>query len=564
MKRIIFFVLVLVLMSTAALKAQVTIGSQTEPASGALLDLKTHTPTDSVGGPTTEKGLLLPRVALQTINSLAPLYTGVDADVILGHKGLVVYNVKPIPNVFTQGIYYWDGAQWVQSGAEAVTIALPAGIINGNVLKWDAGTSHWTTQPDEQGIVTITSPHTLTVGGSGTNAVTLALPAGTNGQVLKWVDSAWVPGADQVGTPSTGDGVGVATVTPLLNGGLFVNQTGDGTTSTGATATISIADNGVSIAKIAGSAVATAGTFLKQDGTWATPPDNNTFPAFTSTNGIAITGSGTNAVTLALPAGTNGQVLKWVNSAWVPDTDNVGTPSSGDGVGVATVAPLLNGGLFVNQTGDGTTSTGATATISIADNGVSIAKIAGSVAATAGTFLKQDGTWATPTDNNTFPAFTSTNGITVTGSATNAVTLALPTGNPVTGDTILVWRNNKWEPGKLPASGGSETLNITPIITTAGNYNIETEYPDANFIMVNATSGVTKFLFPTTGVEVGKKITIANGSGGGVVEIVTDATFTNTINTPDSYLFDGSYGVIWPSIVQTHIFVGAGKWVAMP
>jgi hypothetical protein len=108
--------LVVALLLATNLHAQVTIGSENEPAKGALLELKTH--ANYADSTTTEKGgLLLPRVKLVEEYNLQPFIntTLTHADSI-EHIGLTVYNVSS-SNGFTPGIYYWDGSKWKKSAA---------------------------------------------------------------------------------------------------------------------------------------------------------------------------------------------------------------------------------------------------------------------------------------------------------------------------------------------------------------------------------------------------------------------------------------------------------------
>lgn len=98
--------------------AQTTIGSDLEPISGSLLDLKEYAP-DSKNS-TATKGLILPRVELTDRNQLYPMfinnatYTGQEKMTQdMQHIGLVVYNTNSgEPYNFCQGIYVWDGYQW--------------------------------------------------------------------------------------------------------------------------------------------------------------------------------------------------------------------------------------------------------------------------------------------------------------------------------------------------------------------------------------------------------------------------------------------------------------------
>jgi hypothetical protein len=84
------------------LQAQVTIGSNYKPDTNALLDLK-----ENADG-TSQKGLLLTRVALSQTTSSAPLSTHV--------KGMIVYNTATAGDV-TPGYYYNDGIKWVRAEA---------------------------------------------------------------------------------------------------------------------------------------------------------------------------------------------------------------------------------------------------------------------------------------------------------------------------------------------------------------------------------------------------------------------------------------------------------------
>jgi hypothetical protein len=101
MKKMMLLMLTLLIWGTASMNAQVTIGSNSNPDAAAVLDLQA-----------TDKGLLIPRVALTAIDSPLPL-TGKVA-------GMVVYNTGK-GGVAAEGIYYNDGANWVKVGSGTVT-----------------------------------------------------------------------------------------------------------------------------------------------------------------------------------------------------------------------------------------------------------------------------------------------------------------------------------------------------------------------------------------------------------------------------------------------------------
>jgi hypothetical protein len=99
MKKMIFLMLTLLIMGVASMNAQVTIGSENLPHSGAVLDLQ----SDNLG-------LKLPNVALG--NDLTVFKLPVTAESTKEKaKGMYVYNTNP---VIGEGVYVWDGGQWIQ------------------------------------------------------------------------------------------------------------------------------------------------------------------------------------------------------------------------------------------------------------------------------------------------------------------------------------------------------------------------------------------------------------------------------------------------------------------
>lgn len=123
-----FLCIVGILVFSITLQAQVTIGTDKHPAKAAILDLKTKessiTADKAVTDPsnvTSDKGgLILPRVKLTNIYTLAPFITTADDVEKKKHAGLMVYNINdtylnasiPPDQVFKQGIYMWDGSRW--------------------------------------------------------------------------------------------------------------------------------------------------------------------------------------------------------------------------------------------------------------------------------------------------------------------------------------------------------------------------------------------------------------------------------------------------------------------
>lgn len=92
-------------------KAQVTVGCDSSPNRGSLLDLKQNDNQNE----NSSKGLLLPRVALEDVVKMGPC---IQSDLAQStdkqsHIGLVVYNVTDSISVgLCPGVYIWMGDTW--------------------------------------------------------------------------------------------------------------------------------------------------------------------------------------------------------------------------------------------------------------------------------------------------------------------------------------------------------------------------------------------------------------------------------------------------------------------
>jgi len=116
------FLLLLMGLGAAGVKAQVRIGGNTAPSKAAVLDLNA---TDAAN--TGTGGLVLPRVNL-TSNTM-PLTTGVT-----NVTGTMVYDVTATLGQI--GVYYWNGASWVKASLPS-TSASDSGLVlmsNGSSL----------------------------------------------------------------------------------------------------------------------------------------------------------------------------------------------------------------------------------------------------------------------------------------------------------------------------------------------------------------------------------------------------------------------------------------------
>ena len=98
MKKVLFLMFLLLLMGlgTANLKAQVRIGGDGAPNAAAVLDL------NATDGTTGTKGLALPRVSLTDANT--PLQGSPTI------AGMLVYNTNAALGL---GVYFWNGSEWL-------------------------------------------------------------------------------------------------------------------------------------------------------------------------------------------------------------------------------------------------------------------------------------------------------------------------------------------------------------------------------------------------------------------------------------------------------------------
>ena len=330
MKKVLFLLLFLLVLGAASISAQVRIGGDEVPNEAAVLDLNVDNDTDGT------KGLALPRVSLASTDDKLGY-----SDLL---EGMLVYNTNAgITGGDGVGVYYWDGSQWVK----------PAG--------------------------------STTVADGSITASKLAQMGAASGQVLKWNGTAWAPAADNNDNTNT-TYTGSTSIT--LSGTSFERAalTGDVTAAANANATtiannavtmVKIADAAVTSAKIADGSIATAKlannavtvaklptgasstTFLRGDGTWVTPTDNNT----TYTGSTSITLSGTSfqrpALTGDVTAAANANATTIANNA-------------------VTTAKIADNAINSAKIADGTI-----ATADIANNAITSAKIADGTIATA-------------------------------------------------------------------------------------------------------------------------------------------------------------------------------------
>jgi hypothetical protein len=102
--------ILLSLLFATSLYAQVSIGSLLTPDPAVLLQIKEREASD--GGATADRGILLPRVELNSLSDITVIAnTTPNKNKIADLTGLLVYNVNTAG--MEEGIYEWDGREWV-------------------------------------------------------------------------------------------------------------------------------------------------------------------------------------------------------------------------------------------------------------------------------------------------------------------------------------------------------------------------------------------------------------------------------------------------------------------
>src|SRR3990172_7642751 len=127
----------------------------------------------------TNKGLLIPRVALTITTSNAPIGAGVTTS-------LLVFNTATVNDV-TPGYYYWDGAKWMQLSAGGTGPTGPTGLTGAtgtNGATGPTGLTGATGATGPTGLTGATGPTGLT-GANGATGATGPVGCATNNYVVK-------------------------------------------------------------------------------------------------------------------------------------------------------------------------------------------------------------------------------------------------------------------------------------------------------------------------------------------------------------------------------------------
>jgi len=130
MKKIMIFMVTFFVYTS--MSAQVTVGMNEMPHEGALLDLKEN---KEVGlTPNSKRGLLFPRVSLESSKSLKPLIAEAEEHHKESSIGMIVYNVNDDAEGVKIGLSIWNGEQWSNiEGGGAIGSAIFSLNCEGNI-----------------------------------------------------------------------------------------------------------------------------------------------------------------------------------------------------------------------------------------------------------------------------------------------------------------------------------------------------------------------------------------------------------------------------------------------
>lgn len=140
-KRIVSFLILINFLGY--IEAQVTIGSATPPARGALLQLKENEGIDE----NSTRGLLLPRLIINDLHSLQEL--NVPNEEKLSHTGLLVFNLNEDRcKDISSGLLVWNGENWDslnQEGESFTEVSIMVDVRSGDQVQ-NYKTGHFTAE----------------------------------------------------------------------------------------------------------------------------------------------------------------------------------------------------------------------------------------------------------------------------------------------------------------------------------------------------------------------------------------------------------------------------------
>lgn len=124
----IIFLFIFLVISISS-NAQVTVGCDVSPIGSSLLDLKESERSSDAAD--SQKGLLLPRVMLASLDQLDPLVENATEADKLEHTGVLVYHVGS--SDICAGVHTWDSEKWNRAPGPC-TVKITHGSIQVNGL----------------------------------------------------------------------------------------------------------------------------------------------------------------------------------------------------------------------------------------------------------------------------------------------------------------------------------------------------------------------------------------------------------------------------------------------
>ena len=518
MKRLEKRILILFLLVVTGVNAQIGIGTKT-PHQDAMLEVAS-----------TNKGLLLPRVALTATTSSAPLNNHV--------AGMSVYNTATVADV-TAGYYYNDGTRWIKlsngsvgpqgpagaNGSSAYQIALANGYV-GTEAQWLVSLQGVAGATGPQGPIGLTGPAGA-VGAAGPQGIQgLVGPAGANG--TNGLDGKTVLN----GTTNPVAGIGA-------NGDFYINTTSNtmfgpkvaGAWPASGTSLVGPAGSGGSITGTAPIAVTSGVVSLNDLGI------DSVKLADASVTSAKIADGTITAADLSQMAATSGQVLKWNGTAWAPAADaGLTTTTVSNSITSGALTTTVNGVAATSVTlpvADGSeTKVNAGTNVTVTGSGTSISpyvvNASGAVDATSTANgivrLAGDlsGTAALPTITNSavinkvLTGYTSTAG---TVAATDNIVTAI---GKLDGNTALK------APIASPTFTGTPTLPTGTIGVTQTAGNNTTALATTAFVATAVTAAATPDADATTK---GKVQLAGDLSGTAALPTITNSAVINKVLT---------------------------------